>query len=241
MRVYVVEELTEVYDAPWRIPQFVTVSQSWIFQKKNSLLIRMRFNRLHFIEKTEKKAKLKTPRKKILFKIQFTNIEAQQFRCRLITNKWLQSYSSRKSWKKCHVEHLIKFLTRQTFFWFCLPRCHSFLRRSVTLKLCQSIESSIFNNNSTKKEEGKPNCRECQKLVHMSTKKSLPCQKLSQFSCDGRRRFATMGKGTFIELSCQSKRFFGKLGWWSCFLRIGSFLRTRCFWFHKVEENWRLR
>ena len=29
-----------------------------------------------------------------------------------------------------------------------------FVSRSATLKLCQSIESSVFNNNSSKKEEG---------------------------------------------------------------------------------------
>ena len=61
-----------------------------------------------------------------------------------------------------------EFLTRQTFFDFVCPRCHSFLSRSVTLKLCQSIESSIFNNNSSKKEGGKPNYRACQKPFQMS-------------------------------------------------------------------------
>ena len=53
------------------------------------------------------------------------------------------------------------------FFDFVCPFCHSFLSRSATLKLCQSIESSALNNNSSKKEEGKPNCRACQKLFHL--------------------------------------------------------------------------
>ena len=48
------------------------------------------------------------------------------------------------------------------YFWhgrlFFIPRCHAFLSRSVTLKLCQSI-SNVFNNNESKKEEGKPNCK----------------------------------------------------------------------------------
>ena len=40
------------------------------------------------------------------------------------------------------------------FFDFVCPIATLFLSRSVTLKLCQSIESSLLNNNFIKKEEG---------------------------------------------------------------------------------------
>ena len=59
--------------------------------------------------------------------------------------------TTRHFWK-----HVNEFLTRQTFFWFCLPYCHSFLSRSPTLKVCQSIESSELNNNSSKKRRANP-------------------------------------------------------------------------------------
>ena len=67
--------------------------------------------------------------------------------------------------QQCSLFILSEFLTLQAVFWFCLPRYpNSSLSSSATLKFCQSIGSSVLNNNSSKKEEGIPNCTACQKL-----------------------------------------------------------------------------
>ena len=45
--------------------------------------------------------------------------------------------------------------------------------RSETLKLCQSIEASVLNNNSPKKEEDKPNCSSKIPKLRKANKKKL--------------------------------------------------------------------